>query len=123
MVISAALAPPERSAATRAAVRSSGLRFMAWLRLWMSCRLDRKPAPGVPRPPSAGWRRLTRTLESECAGIQLGSQTIEPALGGLLHHVEHVLESFRAAVIGIGHVLAFPAAARLEEEAEPRART
>jgi len=45
---------------------------------------------------------------------------VEPTPGRFLDHVEHALESFDAAVVGIGHVLAVPARARLEEQSEAR---
>ena len=57
-------------------------------------------------------------MQPESRGIDLGLDPVEPALGGLLHHVEHFLETGDAAVVRIRNVLALPLAARLEEEAD-----
>src|SRR5258706_616641 len=51
-----------------------------------------------------------------------GLGTIQPPLGRLLRHVQALLEALGAAVVRIGHVLAFPARARVEEQAELRLR-
>src|SRR6185437_11120686 len=109
----AATSPPPTTTArlprrSRKAGKSGG-RFSERIRPF-----SRKAADGVP---SAG------VLQAEARRLDLSLDAIEPALGRLLHHVEHPLEALDAAVVRVRHVLALPAGARVQEEADARLRT
>src|SRR5690242_19532491 len=93
-------------------------------------------AKSMPRSPPASSARPTSSRTASLSGAwiasrcwsggsspgagELGLDPIEPAGGGFLHHVEHPLEAFHAAVVRVGNVLALPAGTLIEEEAQSR---